>query len=292
MRINATPQANMLMLTMRIQPVSSEQSKAMVHKLATRKRLEKSFDVSKFIPTGSHVRKTAIRWHSDVDIMVLLRKNEAKWGGNIVKSSTVLRKIRDDLSDRYTTTDVRTDQQAVVVHFGKGQHSLDVVPAIFNRFDKGGPVYWIPDGEGGWLETSPERHNKYFYDASERGRMLNKLVQLVKWWKFCRINPIPLNSFHVDMLLASSGICVGIKSYTQCLYEAFALLARRECRGFTDPVGISGVLYAANTTAQWEILKSAVNYALAHSRQAIIAENAGDFEEANRQWGIVFNDQY
>lgn len=294
MRTDTKPQANMLMLTARIQPIDGELKKAASHLLTVRTRLNKSFDISKFNRIGSHTRKTAIRWYSDMDVMVVLRRNEAKWGGSIVNSSTVLRKIREDLEDRYINTAIRTDEQAVVVSFGQGQHSLDVVPAIFHTLDlKKGAIYWIPDGSGGWIETAPDSHNRYFSKAVERsGNKLPKVVQLIKWWKYSRANSIPLNTFHVDMLLASSDICVGIKSYAQCLYETFNLLAQRECRGLQDPLGISGVLYAANTRPQIETLSTSVNHALLHSRSALVAEAAGDFYEANRQWNIVFNGQF
>ena len=151
----------------------------------------------------------------------------------------------------------------------------------------------IPDGSGSWLETSPEAHKRFFAAADERsGRKLRKLIQLLKWWKFSREQPIPIQSFHLDLLLANSGLCIGVKSYTHCLYEAFKLLADRECRGLHDPLGIAGTVYAAQTDSQWEIINNAVQYALVHSRDAVISEASKDFSEANRQWSIVFNGNY
>lgn len=289
----ANPQINMVTLSRRIQPQPGELRAARSHLLTVRKRLAASFDVSKIVPIGSHARETAIRWYSDLDIMVVLRRNEAKWGGDIVLSSTVLQKVRNDLQDRYIHTEVRRDQQAVVLDFADGEQSLDVVPALFLRIEKLRPVYIIPDGSNEWLETSPEAHNRYFAAAVERsGGKLRKLIQLLKWWKYSREQPIPIQSSHLDLLLASSGLCVGVKTYTHCLYEAFKLLAERECRGFRDPLGVSGVVYAAQTNAQWEIVKKAVGYALGHSRAAIVAESSKDYTEANRQWSIVFNGEY
>jgi predicted nucleotidyltransferase len=287
------PQLNLLSLTERIQPQPRETQKAKLHLMSIRRRLTRSFDVNKFLLIGSHYRDTAVRWYSDVDFMVVLRRNEAKWGGDIVHSSTVLNRIRDDLNDRFTYTDVRRDQQAVVVSFSQGNHSLDVVPAIFARIDKLHAIYWIPDGANGWMETSPTAHNGYFAKANKRsGGKLAKTVQLLKWWKFSRVQPIPIESFHLDSLLAASDICIGVKSYAQCLYEAFKLLTERECRGIRDPLGIAGIVDAARTDAQWNDLNVAVQSALIHSRAAMVAEAAVDFEESNRQWSIVFNGEY
>ena len=170
---------------------------------------------------------------------------------------------------------------------------MDIVPGIFSRFDRARPIYLIPDGFDRWLETSPEAHNQYFARANEKsGGKLVRIVKLLKWWKVSRVTPIPLATFHLDMLMAKSDICVGVKSYTRCLHDAFKLLADRECRGLQDPLGISGMIYAARTDSQWQDVNSAVNYALEHSGNAIYAESWKDFAEANRQWNIVFNGEF
>ena len=285
------PQILIRKLIAKIQPVAGERERAMKHSLTIKSRLNKSFDLKKFTKIGSHSRGTAIRAFSDVDFMAVLARNEAKWGGRIVSSSTVLNRVRDDLNDRYAQTTVRRDLQAVVVDFGGGQHAMDVVPAIFLRFvPKIGPLYLIPDGYDGWIETSPEIHNKFIMNANLRsGFKLVKVIQLIKWWTICRTHSIPIQSFHIEILLATDDVCSGIKSYTQCLHDAFKLLANRECRGLQDPLGISGVIYAAKTQTQCEEINNAVNYVLEHARSALYAESWRDYEEASRQWNIVFN---
>jgi len=285
------PQAMFANLLLKIQPYEGELKRAQSHTLTVRSRLNRSFDLSRFAKIGSHSRGTAIRWYSDLDFIAVLRKNEAKWGGRIVSSSTLLNRVRDDLQDRYTQTAVRRDMQAIVVDFAGGQRSLDIVPAIFSRFlPKHGPVYSIPNGLDDWIETSPDSHNRYIKLANLRaGNKMTRVIQLLKWWKHSRQNPIPITSFHIEMLLAFSGVCSGVKSYTQCLYEAFKLMVERECRGLRDPLGISGVIYAVQTDAQWQEAKIAANHAYTHAGVALAAEQRRDFEEANRQWAIVFN---
>lgn len=285
------PRLTMHKLIGKIQPVAGERTKAMTHSLTVKSRLNKSFDLKKFTRIGSHSRGTAIKTFSDVDFMAVLSRNEAKWGGKIVNSSTVLNRLRDDLIDRYTQTTIRRDLQAVAIEFGGGQHAMDVVPAIFSRFmPKIGPVYWIPDGYDEWIETSPEIHNKFIIVANERsGSKLVKVIQLLKWWAACRTSRIPIQSFHIEMLLATANTCSGIMSYAQCLHDAFKLLAERECRGLRDPLGMSGVIYATKTDAQREEINNDVNYAFEHAKKALYAESWRDFEEANKQWNIVFN---
>jgi hypothetical protein len=226
-------------------------------------------------------------------MLVVLRRNQAKWGGDLMSSSTVLGKVIFELQARFPQTDVGRDGQAVVVWFGASQQSLDVVPALFSRMEKFRPVYLIPNGEGGWMETSPAAHDRYFNLADGRSNgKLRKLSQLLKWWKFSRAQPIPIRSFHVDMLMAASDVCVGVKPYTHCLYQAFKLLSDRDCRGFHDPCKIAGTIYGAQTDAQWRGICTAVAYALDHATAALAAEAVKDSKEANRQWDIVFNGQF
>lgn len=287
------PQWNMLALAHRIQPLASELQSAKLHRAVARTRLEQSFDVSRVLAIGSHSRKTAIRRYSDLDLLVVLRRNEAKWGGSVVSSATVLGRVIDDLAVRFPSTSVRRDKQAAIVSFASGKQGLDVVPALFSKFNRGRPVYLIPNGLGSWFETSPEVHDRYFSQVDEKsGGKLRKTSQLMKWWKHSRTPAIPLSSFHLDMVLASSDICLGIKPYTHCLYQALRQLAARECRGLHDPCGIAGTIYACQTEVQWAALNDVVGSSLAHATSALAAEATKDYEEANRQWSIVFNDEY
>ena len=115
--------------------------------------------------------------------------------------------------------------------------------AIFHRFDKNGlrPVFLIPDGAGAWLETSPHTHDRYFLQAqTASGNKLRKVSQLVKWWKHGRAAPMPIRSFYADMVLSATGVCVGVKTYGQCLYEFFRTLADSKCSPVREPCGISG----------------------------------------------------
>jgi predicted nucleotidyltransferase len=112
-------------------------------------RLNRSFRVARIVPIGSHAKNTALASYSDVDILAVLRRHEARWGGTYVSSDTFLRNVRDDLVDRYPATGIRRDGQAAVVHFAQGAYRVDVVPAIyFQAASSGHPIYRIPDGAG------------------------------------------------------------------------------------------------------------------------------------------------
>jgi predicted nucleotidyltransferase len=282
----------MLALVGQIQPRTAEVNASKVHLSVVKDRLNHSFDVSRISLIGSHARDTAVRSYSDLDVLVVVRKNEAKWGGRIVTSTTLMGRVLDELRTRYPNTNIRRDGQAAVIAFAASGQSLDVVPAMFRKFDRF-PVFDIPNGLGDWRQTSPETHDRYFQDADKRsGGKLRRVAQLMKWWKHSRTDPFPLASFYTDLLLASSGVCSGIKSYSRCVCDAFALLRERDCRALQDPCGVAGLVRSCETDGQRQTLNNAVEYAWEHACCALSAEIRGDSPEANRQWGIVFNACY
>ncbi|MBT2303412.1 hypothetical protein J7E70_23460 [Variovorax paradoxus] len=286
MRVSVPPQFNLLALGARIQPQGGELFAARAHRMSSRARLEKSFSVSGVRPIGSHARGTAIRWYSDLDTMVIMRKGEVMWGGKLVSSDTLLRRIVDDLGERYPASTVRKDGLAAVIEFGGSKQSLDLVPGIFVRFNAGRPVFLIPDGMGGWFETSPQVHDRYFEQAHERsGKKLAKVSQLLKWWKHARTPSLPIHSFYIDMTLASCGICLPAKTYANCLRDFFRVLKDGSCGALTDPCGIAGDIRSTDTEVQRQFLLKAAEYAAFHADAALAAEPRRDFEEANRQWG-------
>ncbi|WP_377157802.1 nucleotidyltransferase [Roseateles sp. UC29_93] len=286
------PQFNMLALASRIQPLDSELSAAKLHCASVRARLEKAFAVSAVQNIGSHCRGTAIRRHSDLDVMVVLRKEEVLWGGKLVSSDTVIQNVLAELRGRFTTSAIRKDGLAATLAFGSTRQSLDVVPAVFSRFDKGSqrPVYLIPDGAGGWFETSPQIHDRFFAAAQlASGNKLRKVSQLVKAWKHARAGSLPIRSFYADMVLAASGVCVGAKMYGQCLHDFFAVLSRGVCGYLQDPCGIAGQITATDTQAQRQALVTAIEYACSHAAAALSAQARNNVQESNRQWNLVFN---
>jgi hypothetical protein len=292
-RIDHNPRLNFMMLIKSIQPTDSELKSARSHIESTKRRLQKSFNLKKFVRIGSHARSSAIKSSSDLDFLAVLARNEAKWAGSFVKSDTVINKVSQDLNNRFVSTTVRKDMQAVVLHFGRGQKSLDVVPGIFHEMKNKRPVYLIPDGYGGWMETSPEAHNSFINRENiQSGEKLKKVGQLIRFWKYTRVNPIPISSFYIDLFLADSKICNGAKSYPVIMYEFLKLMYDRKCRGFRDPLGIAGVINAAKTQSQVNTLYSQIESSLDHAVKAIIAENNKQFKDANRQWNIVFNHDF
>jgi hypothetical protein len=143
------------------------------------------------------------------------------------------------------------------------------------------------------MPTSPQAHNKFIKDADERSRgRLKQVAKLIKFWRRCREPHIPLNSFHVEMLLADEDICATAKSYAVCFNNVLARLANRKCCGLQDPLKISGTIPAASTDDKRRRTLAAATSSANHAHKAIMAERSGDMAEAVRQWDLVFNYEF
>jgi hypothetical protein len=271
----------------------AEQAKLELHRNTVRRRLLATFFANRILLIGSTQRDTAIPQSSDLDLLLILQVKEVRWGGELVRSSTVLDNVRKTLQIRYRTTSVGRDGQAVAVDFGDGERPIEVVPGVFLGLQDGAPRYLIPDGSGSWIHTSPESHNRFIALADARsGGKLKSVAKLAKYWRWCRTPEVPLSSFHIELLLAQHGICVGAKSHGQCLYELLKVLTERQCRGLQDPCGISGLIPAAGTEAKRGKVNATVTDSMEHAARALTAERIGRADDAIFQWNCVFNGNF
>lgn len=279
-------------LLRRIEPLQSEIDAAEGHISTIRTRLTTAYNLRKFIRTGSYSRDTFIRGKSDVDMSAVVARDDVRWGRGYVTSNTVLDNFKKELEGRFWNTTLYRDVQAIVVEFTDCR--IDVVPAFFERMTKENwPIYSMPDGAGGWMETSPELHNAYIKgEDNECGGKVKGTARLLKYWRECREPRVPVSSFHIEMVLASTGICRGVKSYADCVTELLQNLAQRECRGLQDPLGVSGIIPAVKTENQRESALDSVKYSRDHAKKALSSIFWGNLQEARNQWDIVFNGNF
>lgn len=251
--------------------------------------LMRSVEVARSVRVGSFFKRTAVHDASDLDFFVVLRRDDVRRGGSYVTSTTVLDRVRNAISDRYPRSVVGRNRSAVVVSFSSGI-PVDVVPAVFLRFLLSNyPLYQIPDGEGGWLESSPDLQRAAFAAADEQSAgKLHRSIQLVKAWARYRQAPLPISSYYLECVLAAAGLANGVRRYSLIIDDAFRLLAYRGGTSLQDPLGISGYLQPAKTAAQREALCTSLSFASGHASRAYDAECAGDAHEAVRQWRMLF----
>lgn len=281
----------------RLQPSTAEVEKRKSHRRTIEQAMMGEFGgFNEVLVIGSHTRDTAIHIHSDVDYFAKLGVDDVTWGGAKVNSATTLDRTRKALQSRFRQTDVRVDGPSVVVYFDQGEGGVDVVPGVWGGTTATSPqypVFEIPDGAGGWLRTSPQRHAKYIKDEDERAAgKLSRTIRLLKGWKYARSPKVPVLGFHLELLLACEGVCVGPKSYQECLKDAFRLLRDRAGAALNDPLGISGRIPATNAEGQRQALTNAASFAYDKAGNAILAEVMGLTDEAFKYWNMVFNGEF
>lgn len=283
-------------LLSRIQPTHADHISIERHLNAIKSRLSKAFTVADYVVTGSYSRGSGIHKHSDTDLFVVIARTDLRWGNRQLTSNTILEQIRQELLGRYTdpSTTVRKDVHSITVTFSDAK--VDVVPAYFSRFamlgGKNWPVFAIPDGNGWWKETSPTRHNALIAEGDMRSRgKLKYTAQLMKHWRYSRASPIPVSSFHLELLMVENGICAGTKGYASCIRDLLRLLAVRYCRGLQDPLGISGVIACSRTESQQRSALATVLNSRDHANSAEGPEGYS-IPEAVRQWKLVFNGDF
>jgi len=280
-----------------LEPSTTEVEKRKSHKKTIEQALSGEFNgFNEVLIIGSHTRDTAIHIKSDVDYFGKLGIGDVTRADSRVNSATTLDRTKKALQARFQQTDIRVDGPAVVVGFGQGTGAVDVVPGVWvgtTSTSPQYPVFEIPDGAGGWLRTSPQRHAKYLRDEDERARgKLSRTVKLLKAWKYARSPKVPVLGFHLELLIASESVCVGPKSYQNCLNDSFLLLRDRVGAALNDPLGISGRIPAAGTEAQRQALTEAALYAADKSGRAQEAEAAVRIDEAFDYWKKVFNEDF
>jgi hypothetical protein len=82
------------------------------------------------------------------------------------------------------------------------------------------------------------------------------------------------------------------RSYSHTLADCFIALAKRRGQALQDPLGISGFVPLAATSAKRDQARAALDYAAEHASKAVALEDRGRFAEAHDQWSIVFNREF
>lgn len=259
------------------------------------RRLQRDMDVRKILPVGSHWKGTAVRRYSDYDLFVVLSRDEARKWSPSMRSSTLIGRVRNSIHASYPNTSLRIDQQAVRVSFEQGAHSVDVVPAIFERFDAGhgAPVYLIPDGADGWLSTSPDLHRWLVDDAHQRsGRKLKSLVRMLKWWSASRHGTYRISSLYLEWFVIWCAIPPGY-TYQESLATVFHRMVSDRLTSLADPFGISTTpVHGVSTATQRGIVLDIASQSARRATEALAAEDRGRFVSANDRWSLVFNRKF
>jgi hypothetical protein len=273
----------------RVRPGEVETLSVRDHLTSLGRRVVKAFPRARLIPIGSFSRGTAIAVHSNVDVIAVLPRQWATWGTRRVAPKMIIERLAQELGDQNYTADIRRDGRAVTLSFAGVIHTVDVTPGFKIQRSIRYPVYSVPGADLGWADVSPRCHDALFAQADlQSGGKLRALSRLIKTWGVVVVPPGGLSSWYIDMLLATSGIASGVKSYGDCLNEFFNVLVRRDVHGLSDPAGGSTVIPSSSSPAARARLYDSVKAAATQAQAALDAQARGENASARRQWKALF----
>lgn len=163
-------------------------------------KLESYFgnEVSEVLVFGSYTRDTILPRiydeHSDIDIMVEFNTDDY----DKLKPESYRTKLKKFADLSYPRALSGKDHPSVVIELN--HIKFDLVPSIFDD----GWLYdsiEIPDKDGGWMETNPEKFDKKLIDANKRYNSIVKpIIRLLKYWNAS--HGYPYYSFDLEMRIA------------------------------------------------------------------------------------------
>jgi hypothetical protein len=158
--------------------------------------------------------------------------------------------------------------------------------------------YMIADRETGtWKFINPPFHTTWSSGQNQRfGGRFKPLVKLFKWWRRINSSGNRPKGFVLEVLTSmhapTSETHYG-EAFAQLLanvYSSYGALASINQKPFiSDPASPSSDILSKVTVSQW---KDFIEKVRVYADIARRAQNAGDMEEATRQWRRVFGDRF
>lgn len=146
---------------------------------------------------GSFGRHTAIKGVSDLDMIYIMPPDiRSNYDGD-TGPRRLLKRVRENLTDRYTHTDIRVDQCVVRVQFKSNAFKFEVQPAFENpdgSFD-------YPDTKmEGWKTTKPREEKAATSECNDRtSTNMRHLARMARAWK--NENGVNIGGLLIDTLV-------------------------------------------------------------------------------------------
>ena len=267
-----------------LMPSPGESEKAKSHRESIRRCLSNNFGLDQFFRIGSYGHGTSIRDHSDVDYLAII-----PYGSLPANSKDALTKVRNVLDDRFPRTGVRVNTPAVRVPFGtKNSEAHEVVPATSHSVVDNFKWYEIADGNGYWVQTSPDKHNQYVTQVHLRlDKKVKPLIRFIKAWKY--YNDVPVLSFYLELFVAKYAQAENTILYDVDIRRIFYRILESQLSDLYDPLGVSGIIQPCNTDSQRD--KTLSKLKSAHDRAEKACQTT-DVQMKFYWWGKVFNGMF
>ena len=267
----------------KLTPTTTETEKVKKHRASIKKCLESNFEMKRFFRTGSIGNGTSISGYSDTDYFAVIPT------GNLKKNSkTSLKQIKEALNQRFPKTDVCVDSPSVVVPFGTLKaETTEITPADYQFTNKEEhDVFEIPDGDGGWMNSSPSAHNSYVSEVNSSLKYKVKpLVRFMKALKYYR--SIPISSFYLEIRTAKYAKNESYISYSMDIKRILKYLVDNNLPRVIDPTG-GGYINPCKTDNKEENALSKLKTALGRAEKAREAEKEGKIKKAFEHWNTFF----
>lgn len=146
---------------------------------------------------GSFGRHTAIKGVSDLDMIYILPAGiRADYKGE-TGPRRMLERVRDDLTARYTNTDIRVDQCVVRVRFASNAFKFEVQPA----FENSDGSFDYPDTKAkDWKVTKPREEIAATTKCNDRtSTNMRHLARMARAWK--NQNGVNMGGLLIDTLV-------------------------------------------------------------------------------------------
>jgi predicted nucleotidyltransferase len=265
-----------------ITPSEQQVERALEHveKVATKVREMPSVRLPRFVRyrvMGSYARRTAIRGHSDVDVMLEFERVTPL---ELLGSHTLLTGLRETLGQvEDSTVQVYEFQEVVRLEYSDGIF-LDLLPAV--KGDRKG--YLFPDGSDGWRVTDPYAQEGYFKRQDIASEIcLPKFTRGLKQWNAKHGGMV--RSYHLESLAAELAPQLS-SDYSIASFEFFELASRSI--NITDPARHQGDLSEYIAKSGREAFRSLCKASAGKSLSALIAQSEGEQGRAVRAWGDVY----
>lgn len=145
-------------------------------------RLENYFGdkINELIVFGSYMRDTILPRkfdeHSDIDILIQFNTKDF----DKLRPESYRNQLKKFSDITYPNSIVGKDHPSIVIELN--HIKFDLVPSIFDE----GFIYdsiEIPEKNGGWMETEPDRFNKSLMKANTKyGSIVKPIIRLLKYW--------------------------------------------------------------------------------------------------------------
>ncbi len=271
----------------RLTTTGGETAAAAAHRASIEQCLVDSFGMTHFFQSGSFGFGTNIRGHSDVDRFAVIPAENIKQNSRLT-----LRNVYVALTRRFPNSRVTTDTPAVRVPFRSGLEATEVIPAVDYRVgNHNHRAFLIPNGQGGWMLSSPEAHREYVAEADDlHGANVKPLIRFVKAWKY--FQKVPIKSFYLELRITAYTLRESSIYYQFHVAGALGQLLQDRLADIEDPAGISGQVAACFTREKRSTALMKLRAAQKVSERAVDADLEGRIARAFNLWNLLYARQF